>query len=183
MKAPPIIPTSRTEFRRGLRFAIYFVASGLFAFGALIYLTMPRPPKEAALLKNFYANRAVFEELRDMLLADKDLRRVAGWGVDIKKPFFLGYPSKDVFPTDRYNRYLSLLKQVHALAASHGDGDAEVLVWGWGFAGSTRHIGVIWMTQPPTNQISTIDGYHSKEYTRPPVYRHIDQNWYLWTDM
>jgi hypothetical protein len=164
---------------------ILVAAFGVFVF--LVYLAMPRPPKESKLLQNFYTNRAAFEQLRDMLQADGHLRRVASWGVETTKPFFLGYPSPDVFPVDRYKQYLALLKQTGGLDASRSDGepaDPGVLVWGWGWAGTTRHIGVCWMEKAPTNQIATLDGFHNRiQYPRQVVFRHVDHNWYLWTDL
>ena len=70
--------------------------------GGSFYYFAPHPPKEAALIQNFQDHRAAFEKLRDMLQADAHLRRVAGWGVEINEPFFLGMPSDDIFPKARY---------------------------------------------------------------------------------
>jgi hypothetical protein len=108
-----------------------------------------------------------------MLQADTNLSRVASWGVETRKPFFLGYPSEKDFPTNRFKQYLALLKQVNGYVGVRSEGDnadAGVVVWGWGFAGNTRHIWILWMNA--TNQISTTGGYH----------KHIDQNWYLTAD-
>jgi hypothetical protein len=143
------------------------------------------PPKETFLIKNFNEHRAAFEQLRDMLLADTNLSRLAEWGVETYKPFFLGYPSEQNFPTDRFNKYLALLKEAGGKAASREEGkhaDPSIVVWGWGWAGNTRHIGICWLDEEPTNQIATLDGYRSRsEYS--VAYRHIDSNWYFWTDL
>ena len=165
---------------------IVFLPLALLFVGPCVYVSYTRiPPKEAKLIQNFNDHRAAFEQLRDMLLADTNLSRVAGWGVETYKPFFLGHPSEQNFPTDRFKRYLALLKESGGIAATRDEGEhphPAVVVWGWGWAGNTRHIGICWLDQEPTNQIPTLDGYHG-----PPdnsvAYRHIDSNWFFWTDL
>ena len=143
------------------------------------------PPKEALLIKNFNEHRAAFEQLRDMLLAETNLSRVAEWGVDTRKPFFLGYPSEQNFPLNRFNKYLALLKEADGKVASRREGDPanpSILVWAWGWAGNTRHTGICWLNQEPTNQIPALDGYRSQSgYSI--AFRRIDSNWFLWTDL
>jgi len=146
---------------------------GIVVFGGCVCLVAPRAPKEDKLIKNFNEHRAAFEQLRDMLQADTNLSRVASWGVETRQPFFLGYPSEKNFPANRFQQYLILLKQVNGYVGVRSEGnhaDVSVVVWGWGFAGDTRHIWISWMNE--TNQISTMGGYH----------KHIDQNWYLTAD-
>ena len=143
------------------------------------------PPKEALLIQNFYEHRVAFEQLRDMLQADTNLSRVAVWGIDRSKPFFLGYPMEQDFPLDRFHKYLVLLKQAGGKVATRRAGaqaDPGIVVWGWGFAGNTRHIGFCWLDRKPTNQIPALDGYrsHSEDSV---AYHHIDSNWYIWTDL
>jgi hypothetical protein len=141
-------------------------------FGGCIYCFAPRPPKEAALIQNFNEHRIAFEQLRDMLQADTNLSRVASWGVETRKPFFLGYPSENNFPMEHFNQYLALLKQVNGyVGVRYGEDRADVgiIVWGSGFAGDTRHIWISWMNEAPTNQGSV-------------AFKQIDQNWYLGRD-
>jgi hypothetical protein len=151
--------------------AIIFLSCVLL-FAGCVYLLAPRPPKEATLIQNFNGHRIAFEQLRDMLQADTNLSRVASWGVQTRKPLFLGYPSEENFPTNRFHQYLSLLKQVNGYVGVRDEGDhadVGVIVWAWGFAGDTGHIWIYWMNE--TNQIQTMGGY-----------KHIDQNWYLTAD-
>jgi hypothetical protein len=189
MEPPPIIKPHVSEFRSrlfaGLALLLVVV---LGSMALLVYLALPRPPKDHILTKNFYKNRASFEKMRDMLLADEQLRRVASWGVETTKPFYLGEVSGSGFPEDRYAQYLALLKRVGGFVASRGEGEhpsASILVWGWGLAGHTRHVGICWTDQAPTNQVATLDGYHGRSAyaVRHIAYRHIDENWYLWTDL
>jgi hypothetical protein len=166
-------------------FLIIFLPFALLFFGPCAYVFYTRiPPKEANLVQNFNEHRVAFEQLRDMLLADTNLSRVSSGYVETYKPFFLGYPSEQNFPTDRFKKYSVLLKEAGGKVATRGEGehpDPAVVVWAWGFAGTTRHIGICWLAQAPTNQISTLDGYRGRldEW----AYRHIDSNWYFWTDL
>jgi len=105
---------------------------GIVAFGGCVYLLAPRPPKEIKLIQKFNEHRATFEQLRDMFLADTNLSRVASWGVETRKPFFLGYPSEENFPTNRFHQYLSLLKQANGYVGVRSEGDhadVGVIVW------------------------------------------------------
>lgn len=157
------------------------------AFGGCIYYFAPRPPKEAKLIHNFNEHRIAFEQLRDMLQADTNLSRVASWGVETRKPFFLGYPSEENFPKDRFEQYLALLKQVHGYVGVRDEGtngDPGIVVWGWGWAGDSKHIWITWMNEIPTNQIKSLDsyGFRGNYPSRQFAFIHIDQNWYLETD-
>ncbi len=138
----------------------------------LIFFFAPRPPKEAKLIQNFNEHRIAFEQLRDMLQADTNLSRVASWGVDTRQPQFLGYPTEQNFPTKRFLQYLALLQQANGYVGVRSDGnhaDVGVVIWGRGFAGSTRHIWIYWMDKPPTNREAI-------------TYTQIDHNWYLVRD-
>src|SRR5437899_8848013 len=101
-KRPIIAPTVNRRRNRTLLYILLALAAPFVAVVVLFCLAWPRPPKEKDLLQSFYKNRVAFEALRDMLIADVNLRRVAGWGVETRKPFFIGYPSAAVFPLDRY---------------------------------------------------------------------------------
>ena len=195
MKEPPIIkppmvnPLVKARRKRSLVRRFFHLAA---AFGVLVLLGylvfVPHPPKEAKLIRNFHTHRAAFEQLRTMLLADKNLRRVGIWGVHTDNLFYIGYPSPTQFPPDRYKQYLALLKQIGGGVAYRSEGEPAcpgVVVWGSGWAGHIVHIEVCWLEETPTNQVPSLDGYrwrlaHGKQ---EGVYRHIDGNWYLWTNM
>lgn len=152
------------------------------------YLIRPKPPKDSELIQNFYAHRADYEQLRDMLQADKQVLWVARYGVETTNSHGARVPSEANFPVKRYDEYLALLKQVGGSAAfrgGHSQADPSVGVWGWGWAGKTRHIVICWLDQEPTNQVSSLDGYLSQRRSRERqvVYRHIEGNWYFWTDL
>jgi hypothetical protein len=159
----------------------------VLVLGGCVYWFTPRPPSEAKLIQNFNEHRADFENLRDMLQADTNLTRVASWGVETRNPVFLGIPTGENFPVERYNQYLALLKNVGGFVASRDEGehpDPSIVVWGWGWAGDTKHIGICWLDREPTNQISTLSGYKGQSVypNREVTFRHIDHNWYFWVD-
>jgi hypothetical protein len=157
------------------RTVVMLVLAGLGCLALLVFVTMPRPPKESAVILNFYKNRSAFEQLRDMLMEDSRLKRVADWGVETRNPLYLGEASASSFPMERYRRYLALLKQVGGQLATRDEGadsDPTIIVWAWGWAGDTRHMGVCWnpineQSQFPKQQIA---------------FKHIDEKWYIWTD-
>jgi hypothetical protein len=165
------------------------VAVGLCVLVAAlgIVLFFPhQPPKEAQVVRDFEAHRATFERLRDMLIEDKDLVRVADWGVETTKAVGTSKPPAGNFPVDRYNEYLSLLKQIGATGAFRGRGNPPetvgMLVYASGFAGGTRHMNVCWLAREPENQVSSLDDFYKTPKPRNPVYRHIEDKWYLWAD-
>ena len=156
-----------------------------FVLFVVVIMIMPSPrlPKEADVIGNFNEHRAVFEELRDMLIADKNLSRLAEWGVEIRKPFFMGYPFEQNFPNARFKKYLALLKECGGGVATRGEDphpDPGIVVWAWGWAGDTRHVGICWLDEAPTNQVKSLTNYRGNvNGDRSAVFRHIDQNWYL----
>lgn len=146
------------------------------------------PPKEGKLLQSFYSNRASFEQIRDMLQADENVLSVGERGVNTRDGTFK--PPSGNLSVERYGRYLALLKDAHAIEASRWGRDSShlrlaIVVWASGFAGDTVHTGVCWTEEQPQRQVSDLDAF-SRDPTSSGgegwVFRHIDSNWYLWTD-
>jgi hypothetical protein len=145
------------------------------------------PPKEANVLQNFYAHRATYERLRDMLIEDKKLVRVASWGVQTTTSMATSERPTGDFAVGRYNQYLALLKEVGGIGAhrDRNDPPADLCIWvyasGWA-GGDTRHLDVCWENQPPISQVASLDDFYRTPKPRKPVFRHVDGNWYLWAD-
>jgi hypothetical protein len=144
-----------------------------------------RPPKEIKLIDNFSTHRATFERLRDMLLEDKHVLAVARWGVETTSsgPHHV-QPGGD-FPIDRYNEYLALLAQSGGKRVFRIRGKAELIgitVWATGWGGDTRHIDIYWTEQNPPNQVDSLEHYYQTPKPRSPIFRRIDEDWYLWAD-
>ncbi|HZM05021.1 MAG TPA: hypothetical protein VFC44_18625 [Candidatus Saccharimonadales bacterium] len=168
--------------RTGIIYAIAFV-SILIAVGSALFVGISGRtlPKESKFVQLFKSHRIEFDKLRSMLQEDSQLVAVADWGVRMKR-------STDSLPAQRYNEYLRLLKQVDGQVATRDEGkhaNPSIMIWGWGFAGHTKHLGICWLDEKPTNQGVTLDGYHGPgSYGHAIItYRHLETNWYLWTDL
>lgn len=144
------------------------------------------PPSEQSLIESFYAHRATFEHLHDMLSADH-IVRIATWGVETKIEGVAQVPPEGDFPVDRYKEYLAALKTVGSKVAGRGEGtnpDIWINVWSFGWAGERRHVTIYWKQNPPPNQVASLDAYQNGSDNKQihGAYRHIDGNWYLWGD-
>jgi hypothetical protein len=92
--------------------------------GAFFYTRFrTTPPRESVLIANFQTHRAAYERLREMLQDDRQLLRVASWGVETTKSVSPHMPPEGDFPVVRYNEYLALLREVGGLGASRGRGE------------------------------------------------------------
>jgi hypothetical protein len=155
--------------------------------GLWVYVFLStRPPKEARLLKAFYAHRADTERLRDMLLADDQVRAVyVRSGVETTNSGLPHNPSEVNFPVSRYSEYRALLEQAGAtevFRAGEGNSEICIAVWASGFGGDTRHVNICCMDRAPANQVASLDDFYKTPKPRHPVFRHIDANWYLEAD-
>ena len=155
--------------------------------GLFLYVrSSGRPPTEEEMVANFFAHRVAYERLRDMLLADRELLRIAKWGVETTESVGVSVPPNGHFPVDRYREYLVLLKETHGLAASRAQGvhteSVCVLIWASGWAGDTRHVQICWVDHEPTPQVISLKGYYRAPNPRHPVFRKIEEHWYLWAD-
>jgi hypothetical protein len=160
--------------------------SVVVAIALLLFIghVLSKPPRESKLIENFYANQVAFEQLRNMLLADRELDGVATWGVRLADSSIERMPPDGGVPVQKYEEYLALLKAIGAKAVSRGEAPLEVrlLVWRSGFAGDSRHVAIAWKDREPMNTVNSLDEFYQTSKPRRPVYRHINGNWYIWAD-
>jgi hypothetical protein len=145
-----------------------------------IFFPHRSPPKEAQVIRNFYAHRAAFEQLRDMLIEDKKLVRVSGWGAQTTAYMATReHPTGD-FPVDRYKQYLVLLKEVGGLGAHRHPHDRpiDVCIWVYasGWAADTRHLDLCWESEVPTNQVASLDDFYKTPKPRKPAFRRVESD-------
>ena len=187
MEKPPIIRAAvETKGSSFLFRAMCILIAVLASMSLVVYSAMPRPPKESQLIKNFYANRAAFEKLRDMLQVDEQVYILDQRGILTTNSSGFHFPPYGNLTVDRYEVYISLLKQVGGITVRrNAESRLNVPLWVWGWAGNGKNIGICWMDQAPTNQIPTLDGHFGRDpYGKQHLaYRHVDANWYLWTDI
>ena len=144
-----------------------------------------RPPTEAATIANFQTHRAEYDELRAMLLADNELVRVGGWGVQTSDSVVPQIPPQGKFPAARFQKYLSLLSEIGAKGAFRTQEtrpEVGVQVWVSGFGGDTRHVNICWRENEPITQVRSLDEFYRTPRPRKSVYRHIEGDWYIWAD-
>ena len=166
---------------------VFVVAACLGVCGLWVYVfPSQKPPDEESLLKDFYSNRAGYERLRDMLLADEHVAGVyTRFGVETKSSGLPHPPSEVNFPSSRYNEYKALLEQVRSPEVFRRGGNSSeicISLWGSGFGGDTRHVDLCWLDHTPANQVARLEDFYRTPKPRHPVFRHIDGNWYLWAD-
>jgi hypothetical protein len=175
---------SQAKFNRPIKFCLFLLGM----LGAVfLYLWSPnKPPDEGKIIDNFQARRAAYELLRDMLLADKQLKAVyVRQGVETNESGLPHPPSELNFPVGRFNEYSALLERAHSEEVFRTDGSNPGIcmsLWAAGFGGDTRHVDACWMEHVPINQVSRLDDFYETPKPRRPVFRHIDSNWYLWAD-
>jgi len=169
------------------RTAIMFACVSGVLLALFIYaLPSHRPPHEQDLIQNFYSHRAAYENLRQMLQENKQLLRVAGWGVETLDSVGIHHPPEGGFPLDRFDDYVALLKQTESKEAFRAKGDDGGLVcvtmWASGWAADTRQAGVCWADRAPSTQVANLDGYLQRQEKPRLVFRHVVESWYLFAD-
>lgn len=158
----------------------------VMAGGLLVYAYFAgAPPEESKLIANFDAHQAVYEQLREMLIADQDLRHVAPWGVETSQSITPQTPPNGL-PVERYQEYLRLLKEIGAAGADRGDGVSPEVIcigqWGSGFGGDTRHVDVCWMKNDPSPQVKSLKDFYQSPKPRRPSFIKMRDHWYFWAD-
>lgn len=135
------------------------------------------PPTDHELLANFERHETTFRKLIEMLKADKGLTRVDVDWTDPNNPETIG-----VSPA-RIATYRRMLKDAHVPRGFEARGDfggVGFLYWGIGSAVSSDTTkGYAYMTTPPIDLLSSLDGYQPDRENTVRVYRHIRGNWYL----
>ena len=174
------------EWRFFLKVRVIMLALSCVAgIGVFCFYLSTKPPRERVVIQNFYEHRDGFGQLQAMLSKDENLKTVATWGVETTDPSGAGAPLEGSFPKPRYQRYLELLKTIHADRAGRDEGPPPVIcfgMWRSGFAGETRHVEVCYVTEAPANIVASLDAFYRSPKPRHPVYRRIEGNWYIWAD-
>ena len=138
--------------------------------------------QNAALTLSFRLTRETWVRADDSV----KLRKVADWGIETRKPTFMGKPTAADFPMERYQQYLRLLHQVGSTVAFRNDyqsSNPTITIWEAGLFANWRHIDISWMDAVPTNQVINLDQCRTPKRDEQHFYKHIDEQWYLDTDM
>jgi hypothetical protein len=159
--------------------AVVFIVLSVTAF---VFFNS-RPPREGKLLKNFEDHRIAYARLRDMFLQDEQVIAVyTRFGVETNRSGLPRPPSEVNFPDSRYDQYVSLLKEVGGSEIFRRPGRNPgicITVWAAGFAGNTSRVSNCWLPDEPVNQVGDLKNGNQQDRTRTPVYRRIEENWYI----
>lgn len=138
------------------------------------------PPSDQKLLANFERHEAIFNELIEMLKADKDLIRVDEDWTSPENPEKIGVS------VARIGAYRRLLSEARVPRGFQSEGlmyEVDFFYWGIGSAISSDEFkGYAYRIGPPIETLSSLDGYRpdpKKTDDTIRVYRHIRGNWYL----
>lgn len=143
------------------------------AAGLLILLSgCSKPPSDEQLVRRFEDHRAVYERLRDLLLADTNLKGVAPFGVQMADSPIYVTPPTPLVSSAKFQEYMSLLKSAGGTRASRSEGLHPVIcigVYAGGWAGDIRHKNICWRETPLTKGGRFTD-------------KLIERDWYLEED-
>lgn len=154
------------------------VAIGVVAWGALMswILTSGDIPHKSdeELIANFKAHEAQFNQLLEMVLADKALRRVDDDWTDPKDPQTIGISPERIAAYRRIFRTLDIPRGV-----SSYQGVVEFISSSQGLAVGGSSKCYTRLEKPPSNMVDNIETYRSRPGASYPVFRHVQGNWYL----
>jgi hypothetical protein len=174
--------------RIGLNRVAGLLASLLVIVGLVFVVSVlsGRPPKEQKLIKDFNVHRDIYERLREMLVADKQVRAVyARFGVETMASGVPRVPSDVNFPSARFDEYRGLLDEIGSTEVFRTGEDGSTIcfaVWASGFGGDTRHVDNCWLQTSPANLVASLSEFYSTAKPRRASFVHIEGNWYLWAD-
>jgi hypothetical protein len=123
---------------------------------------------DAALIRHFQENKATYEQLRNLLIADANLAVVGASGVQtVDSPILVTPPTADI-SADHYHEYMDLLQKAGGVRVSRSPASDPAVCVGVraaGWAGDTRHKNFCWHEHNPSHGVFT---------SRP-----IESGWYL----
>jgi hypothetical protein len=160
----------------------YVLAVFAIAFGS----ACGEHPTDDQLIARFKRERASFERLRDMFVADRTLGRVAP---DFTRPvnFFSGgpLPSDPPVTSQRLAEYHGLFEHLGLESGVEGYDDKEEIFFhasSMGLAVSGSSKGYAYLASRPALMTNSLDDYWSPDGTSFTAFRPIEGRWYLYFD-
>jgi hypothetical protein len=162
---------------------IAVVVLGTLAWGALvasIFTAGDIPHKsDDQLISNFKTHEAEFNQLLEMIRADKELLRVDNNWTKPEDPKTIGVSDERIATYRNIFRKLDIPRGFYFYPES---GEAMFISSAQGLAVSGSTKCYLWLKEPPPNLVDSIDTYRAKPGATYPVWRHITGNWYLMFD-
>jgi hypothetical protein len=120
----------RAQVELGSRFERFI--SGLIAVVLALRLATATRTNESV-AQRFSLKKSDYEQLRNMLVDDKDPRQIAPWGVRTPTRSIGQTPPIAELALDRYQKYLGLLSNIEAAGMTLGWSRSEHMYLGVGF--------------------------------------------------
>jgi len=128
---------------------VFASLAALIGLGAvlLVIRTVMAAPTNEDVAQRFNQKKKIYEQLREMLIEDNEVRIIAPWGVRTTTAPMGQMPPVAELSLERYQEYLALLSDIGATGMLRSDGDDPkicILVWASGWAANTVHVSVCW---------------------------------------
>jgi hypothetical protein len=137
-----------------------------------------RHRSDADLIRTFTEHRTQFEEIVAMTSQDDKLRRVDDTWTDPADPAEAGVSAERIA---QYREKMSAIGVARGFATYGGPGYVELYASAQGLVTGGSSKGYLHTTRPPAPLVEDLDAAAKAAGPSilPPVYRRIDQDWYL----
>jgi hypothetical protein len=160
----------------GLGIAVICVAASI-ALMSWAWTASDIPHKsDDELIANFKAHEAEFNQLLQMVMADKCLYRVDDNWANPNDPKTIGISDERIAI---YRKMFRALDIPRGFSANQDVGVVEFISSAQGLSVSGSSKSYVWLKEPPSGLVDHIDSYRTQPGASYPVYRHITGNWYL----
>jgi hypothetical protein len=158
--------------------ALAVVAFSVVSWGVLMswaWTSGDIPHKsDEELIANFKTHEAEFDQLLQMVVADKGLLRVDDDWTNPTDPKTIGVSDERIATYRNIFRKLDIPR-----GFSSYQGGVEFISSSQGLAVGGSSKCYTWLEKPPPKLVDNIETYRSKPGASYPVFRHVQGNWYL----
>jgi hypothetical protein len=178
---PRLKPPKRLSRLKLVGIAFAFLIVALFLVDHFSPFSFLARPKDAALVAQFTAHKAAFEELRQMLAKDANLKSVQDWGVSsTSRGFGSSSLTEAGISKDRYDSYMQKLERCRVSSVIRDNDGCRFLVAASGFASKGYRICIAYRESKPETMLASLDDFKKTTHDWQEAYRQIEGNWYLW---
>lgn len=131
----------------------------------LVLIFSGRRPSDAALVRQFNRDRAVFIELACLLATNS--------------PAEPARETMDVWSMEHYQRYRALLRKAHVIEVFKEGPEVRFQIAGPGLKGKGRRIAVAWTEAAPEPVIASVDDFRKLAGRPDHAYRALGDGWFL----
>ncbi|MCU0241143.1 MAG: hypothetical protein MUF51_01815 [Vicinamibacteria bacterium] len=167
---------SWSDHARRLAYALLAVGVVACATAFVANLIVSRPPLQAKVASLFLAHRAEYEQLREMVAADKLNSVIEGGAAYAREPFIFRPASALGIDAERERAYRRLMSAAGCMRIDiWNDTTVSFMVAGWGGANRGWRMGIVSSRMKPSRVVQSVDGQKPKEWIMSP----IADDWYV----